>query len=152
LLGVEATEEENQIAKSLHFREFEHYSLILPKRLCTCAYTQIIKIIGSRGITSGEYCNRLLHPYPYPIKECANILFRESIIGQLQPTLSYVAGGLDRVAKVITPFRPPFRDTEPVSVDFVAQNENDKYRDLGGRLGQVVEKRGHRNLHRYNRQ
>jgi len=71
---------EESIVKDLNSRGFEHFSSILAIHLCTCAYTQEIEITDSRGITSGEYCNRLLQPYPYPIKESANVLFRESII------------------------------------------------------------------------
>jgi len=77
--AVEATEG-GVIVKDLNSRGFEHFSSILAIHLCTCAYTQEIEITDSRGITSGEYCNRLLQPYPYPIKESANVLFRESII------------------------------------------------------------------------
>lgn len=50
---------------------------------------------------------KLLKPYPDPFKESVDIESGESIVGELQPALSNIAGCLNSVAQIIAALWTP---------------------------------------------
>jgi hypothetical protein len=64
-----------------------------------------------------------LHPHPHPFQKGQAVLAREALVGELQPTLASLAGGLDGATQVVRSLGAPLRDTEAVLLDLVREDQ-----------------------------
>jgi hypothetical protein len=72
----------------------------------------------------------LLHPDPHPPEYLQRVLYRWSLVRELESSFSLFACDLHGIAEIVRAFGSPLGYIETVSLELVSDNEEEKDRNL----------------------